>query len=96
VLRLEAFKEFLANAVWPGFEAFEYAWPDPLERIFPRAPVPCRSWHGAMGCSDFSVLPGRRQALEKGIEISIVTRSKMWSLARCKFSKVMLNGSDLL
>jgi len=42
------------------------------------------------------MLPGCRQTLEKGIQVSIVARSKMRRLPRGKFSKVMLNGSDLL
>lgn len=91
---LQAHEELTTDAIGLGFEPHADTRPYPFEGILACPPITHGPGRAAMGRADLAVLPRRRQASEKAVQISRRTRH-VRGLASGQCGQVVLHRSDL-
>ncbi len=67
-----------------------------LERILASPPVAAGLGFLAMGGADFSVVPGRRQALEELVEFAVTMGNDVRHPSSCKTCELLLHRPDFV
>jgi hypothetical protein len=92
---LQAYEEFATDAIGLSFEPPADTRPHPFEGILARPPITHGPGRPAMGGANLAVLPRRRQAGEKAVQVSGPTRH-VRGLPSGECGKVVLHRSNLL
>lgn len=93
---LETEEQLASRSIGLLLKPHEHAWPDRLEGVLVRAPVPWRLRFRLMSRSHFAAVPRRRKTLQELVEIGIPMRVHARRLPGSDPRELVLNRPDLV